>query len=271
MNYAIIGLGFIYPRHKKSIEETGGKVLLTCDIDPEKKADFEDWVKMIDDPKFKEVDAVVICTPNYLHSKMAREILLRGKRVICEKPLSINGVVGLDDVNTVLQLRYAPEVLKAKELINPTSMVRVVARMFRDEKYWSSWKGDENKSGGLLYNLGIHYLDLLIFLLGNDDHILETEITSTHATGTIRFGASKTGFFDIQILPTKENQERFVEILNDDGMQIINISNKDNLSYEDLHLEVYKHFNKGEGIPLSEAKKSLELVERLLKHGNDKH
>ena len=257
MKYAIIGLGFIYPRHKQAIEKTGGEIILTCDNDLNKPADFSNWREMYESPKFQEVDAVVICTPNYLHREMAAEALKLGKRVLCEKPLTINGIEGLDGVNVVLQLRYAPQILLLKNRV--IKDVKVIARMFRDETYFKSWKGDAEKSGGLLFNLGVHYLDLLLFLLGNDYETGEfTMPGKNYSYGTLKY-KDKTGHFEIEIVDDKTKQERYIEI---DGEKII-LSDKDNLSYEDLHTEVYKHFIAGDGIPLSEAKKSINLIEKI--------
>ena len=258
--YAVIGKGFIFSRHKEAIEKTGGEIALTCDIDPAKNADFKDWVEMCNSPRFKEIDTVVICTPNYLHGVMAREAALLNKKVICEKPLSITGTEGLYGVNTVLQLRYHP----ALQGLNP-SIVDVTAKMFRDDSYWNGWKGDPVKSGGIIYNLGIHYIDLLIYLLGNPVAIQEAEIGKTLATGNIRFEHGY-GTFHIEILPTREGQIR--KILAD-GREI-SLSDKDNLSYEDLHLQVYENFLNGKGISFGEEKKSLSLVKDLIQFNDRK-
>jgi UDP-N-acetyl-2-amino-2-deoxyglucuronate dehydrogenase len=261
MNYAIIGKGFIYPRHVQAIEATGGKVLMTCDTRfNETNPDFTDWLEMYNHPKFKEVDTVVICTPNYLHSTMAREAILKGKKVICEKPLSINGTDGLEGVVPVLQLRYHPQLQNIKNI----ATLHVTAKMFRDEVYWNSWKGNPVKSGGILYNLGIHYLDLIVWLLGTDYTLSKVAVTDKTVTGVLTYKESVASFW-IEILDSREGQVREITYSQKGGsFQTINLSNKDNLSYEDMHLEVYKHFIKGEGVPLSEAKKSLELVNKLL-------
>ena len=253
MKFAIIGKGFIYHRHKKAIEDLGHEVYLTCDNDLDKKPDFSDWLEMYNHPDFENIDVVVICTPNYLHATMAREALLRGKRVLCEKPLSINGIKNLDGVNTVLQLRYHPALrnLKAKDVF-------VKAVMFRDEHYWDSWKGNFVKSGGILFNLGIHYIDLLIFLLGKPKYIENVSITDALATGKVLF-ENGSGTFHIEIVDSREKANRSILV---DGKEI-NLSNKDNLSYEDLHKDAYLHFIDGNGIPLKEAYKSLKLVHDL--------
>lgn len=253
-NWAIVGMGFIAPRHISNIKAVGGNVVLTCDIDPEKKADFTDWMEMFHHPRFKEVDWVAVCVPNYLHSVISREALRLGKQVLCEKPLSINGWKGLKGVKTVMQLRYHPELQNV--VFEPN--VKIVAKMFRDDKYWNGWKGNDVKSGGILYNLGVHYIDLLIYLLGNSYEIIHSKILIKSATGLIKF---KYGLaeFHIEILDNREGQERYIQL----GDKRINLSNQDNLSYEDLHKRVYEEIKAGRGIDLKEAVKSLELIEKL--------
>lgn len=254
MNYAVIGMGFISPRHKQAIEATGGRVRMTCDIDPTKNPDFTDWELMFEHPDFINVDAVVICTPNYLHKPIAQQALALGKKVLCEKPLSTNGLDGLEGVNTVLQLREHP----ALKDLNPHE-VSVTAKMFRDDSYWKGWKGNDEHSGGILYNLGIHYIDLLIYLLGQPLVVKDAYYSPKMASGRIQFERG-VGEYHIEILDTRDGQIRKILV---DGQEI-SLSDKDNLSYEDLHIEVYKKFIKGEGVPLSEAAKSIRLVEDLL-------
>lgn len=255
MKFAIIGMGFIYPRHKQSIERLGHQVALTCDIDEAKQPDFTDWVKMINSPQFKEIDAISICTPNYLHSMMIRECLLKGKKVLCEKPLSINGTQNLGDVKCVLQLRKHPQLINFKK---PKQLL-IEAKMFRDDKYWNGWKGSQVMSGGILYNLGVHYVDLLIFLLGNKYEILFVEKSDKKVVADIKFGKS-LAHIHIEIVDSPTLQGRI--LIADD--EEITLSNQENLSYEDLHIEVYRDFIEGKGIGLKEASKSLTLVEKIL-------
>jgi len=156
-------------------------------------------------------------------------------------------------VRGVLQLRHHPELHKIKK-----GDIYVEAKMYRDDKYWKSWKGNEVKSGGILFNLGIHYIDLMIFILGKPTKVVYSKITKKKAEGEVQFG-KYTGKFHIEIVDSREKQGRNLTI---DGKEI-NLSNKDNLSYEDLHKEVYKRFEYDSGITLSETKKSLELVNQL--------
>lgn len=262
MNYAVIGKGFIFPRHKQAIEATKGKILLTCDNDSTKDPDFLDWLEMYEHPRFQEVETVVICTPNYLHVPMAREALLRGKRVICEKPFTIgNDFRGLDGINIVLQLRYHPQ-LEAfqKDILPKNNEINLTVKAFRDESFWNSWKGDPIKAGSVpLHTLGVHYFDLLIHLFGIPQEIISASSDRKKASGIIRF---KTGLcrYSVEAADDRQGQTRTLEV-NGSKLQL---SDKDNLSYEDLHTEVYRHFLEGKGIGIEEAKHSINLINDLI-------
>ena len=252
-NFAIIGKGFIYDRHVQAIKHVGGKVVLTCDIDPEKGADFTDWMVMFNSPEFEGVDVVVICAPNYLHGVMAREARVRNKRVICEKPLCIDTLNGLNQVYSVLQLRHHPALQNLTK-----GNIEVDAKMFRDDVYWDSWKGDDAKSGGILYNLGVHYLDIMIFLLGIPTGVEYSFISKKRAIGIVRFG-NHVGKFNIQIVDSREEQGRTLKIRGKE----ISLSNQENLSYEDLHKRVYEDFMLDRGIGVRRASHALNLIRKL--------
>ena len=255
-NWAIIGLGFISSRHRQAIERIGDRVILTCDIDPDKKADYTDWCLMMRDVRWRDVSHVAICTPNYLHWPIAR--CMPDKIILCEKPITINSehlnYLG-DNVNGVLQLRYHPKL----QNLSPKK-VSVTAKMFRDEQYWKSWKGNQKKSGGVLFNLGVHYIDLLIFLLGNPVNIQSAYADDKLAKGVIEFERG-IGDYHIEILDSRDGQIRKILV---DGNEI-SLSDKDNLSYEDLHTDVYRNLKWGNGIKPSECKKAVKLIEELYK------
>ena len=264
MKHAIIGDGFIAKRHKKAIENIGGELSLVCDL---KGGDFTDWVEMIHSPEFKEIDMVSVCTPNYLHSVMVRELLAQGKKVLCEKPLTIFEDLNVEnsDLGIVLQLRHNPIVKKAKEE-NFHGNIKIEVASYRPPEYWNSWKGNPNLSGGIIYNMAIHYLDLLIHLLGDPVSIPYSEHGKDFTKGTVEFRRG-IGEWDIRLLGEgHENTPvtrkialggEFVDLegatipLTDDG-QIL-----------DLHTEVYKDFVAGKRISFREAKRSLDLVKHL--------
>lgn len=267
MKHCIIGSnGFISKRHKKAIENIGGELVLTCDINGE--ADFKDWVEMIHSPRFKEIDMVSICVPNYLHSVMVRELLNQNKKVLCEKPLTIYNDIYLDDLNlgVVLQLRHNPIVKKLKQE-NFNGKIKIVVKSYRPPEYWNSWKGDPLKSGGILYNMGIHYLDLLIYLLGNPVSIPYSEYDTKLAKGEIEFERG-IGEYHIELLGEEAKNASVVRKIAFNGeeqdLEGATIPLNDSGAVLDLHTEVYKDFVAGKRISSIEAQKSLDLVKFLI-------
>ena len=126
------------------------------------------------------VDYLSICSPNYLHDAHCRLALRLHASAICEKPLvispwnldqlaQIEGEYG-GKIYTVLQLRLHPEAQRLKSAIDASGGERLQCSLQyvtrRGAWYDQSWKGRENKSGGLAMNIGIHFFDLLIWLFG---------------------------------------------------------------------------------------------------------
>lgn len=124
---------------------------------------------------------VTICSLNYLHDAHCRLAMRVGADVICEKPLVINlwNLESLQEieaetghkVNTILQLRVHPELLKLKarlEQEGSSARHEVVLSYVTSRGNWYhvSWKGQVEKSGGVATNVGIHFFDLLIWLFG---------------------------------------------------------------------------------------------------------
>ncbi len=142
--FAIIGTGYIFPKHLEAIQEVGKIVGLDTD---------EDYVSIL--------------TPNDTHFKYCVKYAELGKKVLCEKPLVLNSshinvLAKYPNIYSVMQLRYHPLVkgIKTKK----QNEIEMEICVHRDEKYFLSWKGKERRSGGILFNLGVHYFDLLFYL-----------------------------------------------------------------------------------------------------------
>lgn len=264
MKYAIIGSGgFIAPRHRQAIEDTGGEVVVTCDIDPDKGADFLYHRDMLGHEKMEEVDVVVICTPNYLHAEMVRDFLRYGKTVLCEKPLTINtDFQGLSDAFVVQQLHYHPLFNEICSKLKKAKKVKAVLRAYRDEAFWASWKGDEAMSGGVVYILGAHIFDLLIHALGDDFTIIQAEDSMRRSTGVLKLG-SATVEYSFEFLDSRTGQTRHLEI---DGEKYV-LSLRDNLSFEGLHDKVYEAVEAGTAARCRDVKASVKMMDRIKKTG----
>ena len=193
-NFALIGAaGFIAPRHMKAIKDTGNKLITAYDkfdsvgiIDSYfPKADFfvefERFDRHIEKLKRDklELDYLSICSPNYLHDAHIRFGLRAGFNVICEKPLVLNpwNIDALSEVEknygkkifNILQLRLHPSILALKNKIDngPKNKIYDIDLAYitsRGNWYYSSWKGDMNKSGGIATNIGVHFYDMLTWI-----------------------------------------------------------------------------------------------------------
>jgi len=273
VNYAIVGAGFIFDRHVAAIKATGGVVKMVCDTDKEKinKLDgdiqfFDDFYKMLQSTDFYKIDIIVICTPNRFHFEQTAEAMMAGKDVICEKPcvIDINDLQKLKDVELqtgktvyfVHQLRESKRLadLKAELLRNPDhKSVNLKLHMHRGEFYWKGWKGTEDQSGGILFNIGVHYFDMLIWFFGYPKSY-EVERSVRRANGTIEF-ENATVDWEINLLAGKDCQYR---TLNINGEKI-NLTG----DMESLHRKVYESCLLGVGTRIGDAKPTINFIHEM--------
>jgi len=123
----------------------------------------------------------------------------------------------------------------------------------RDEDYWKSWKGTLDRSGGILFNLGIHYFDLLFYLFGESTEASTQLLTGKTGQGVIK-GENYLCNWRISTEASKDAQCRIFKI---------NDINYDFSSKENLHLYVYQDLLKRKGITPEQALFSVELIEKL--------
>jgi predicted dehydrogenase len=99
VNVAGIGFGSRGAADLEEVAAEGQNIVGLCDVDPKYAAktfakypnakQFKDYRVMLD-KMGKEIDAVVIGTPDHTHAVIAMEAMKRGKHVYCEKPLAHN-------------------------------------------------------------------------------------------------------------------------------------------------------------------------------------
>lgn len=289
-NFALIGVaGYIAERHLRAIKETNNKLIATLDkfdcvgkIDsyyPEADffTEYERFDRHIDKLKRENIniDFVSICTPNYLHDSHIRFALRHGAEAICEKPVVLNpwNIEALQvieketgkKVNNILQLRLHPSIIELKKRIDngPKDKVYDIDLTYitsRGNWYFISWKGDNQKSGGVATNIGVHFFDMLGWIFGNVKenivHILEPE----KAAGYLKLERANVRWFlsvdnkDIPESAQKQNKRTYRSITVE-GEEI-----EFSGGFTDLHTETYKEILKGNGFGLEETKKSIEIV-----------
>ncbi len=294
--FALIGAaGYVAPRHMKGIKETGNQLVAALDkndsvgiIDsyfPE--ADFfieyERFDRHIDLLKRNglQIDYVSIASPNYLHDSHIRFALRHGAHAICEKPLVLNphNIDALQvvqeetgkNIYNILQLRLHPSIIKLKEQVareiinNPNKVYEVDLTYLTSRGHWyfTSWKGDRRKSGGIASNIGVHFYDMLGWIFGeiksNDVHLKRSDCCA----GYIEFKYAKVRWF------LSVNYNHIPEAIKAMGQRTyrsITIDKKEvefSEGFTDLHTKSYQHILSGCGFELNEARKSIEIVSQI--------
>lgn len=141
---------------------------------------FEDYKELL---KLENIDAVVVTTPNFLHSIITIDAINAGKHVLCEKPLAISAVEAQNMVNkakernvilmTALNNRYREDVKYIKNLIEEGEVGDIYhakcgwLRRAGIPGYGGWFTNKELSGGGPLIDLGVHMLDLTLYLLGD--------------------------------------------------------------------------------------------------------
>ena len=290
-NFSLIGAaGYIAPRHLKAIKDTGNQLLAALDrfdsvgiIDSYfPNADFfvepERYDRHIEKLRYDQgvlLDYVSICTPNYLHDSHIRMALRSGSDAICEKPLVLNpwNVDSLEKIEkesgkriwNVLQLRVHESIIALKERIEkePKDKIFDVDLTYltsRGNWYYTSWKGDVSKSGGIATNIGVHFYDMLSWVFGtvqkNVVHIHEHD----RACGYLEFDRARVRWFlsiNENVLPEEIQQkgQRTYRSISIEGEEL-----EFSAGFTDLHTKVYQDILEGKGYGLSDARTAIEIV-----------
>ncbi|MEZ7885381.1 MAG: Gfo/Idh/MocA family oxidoreductase [Bacteroidales bacterium] len=285
-NFALMGAaGYIAPRHLKAIKDTGNTLTAAYDVfdsvgimdsffpDCSFFTEFELFDRHLS--KNKNTDFVSVCTPNYLHDAHIRYGLRLGADVICEKPLVLNpwNVDALEQIEketgkrvfNILQLRLHDAIIDLKREVeaSPKEKVFDVDLTYitsRGNWYYTSWKGDSRKSGGVATNIGVHFYDMLSWVFGavkaNRVHVMSHD----RVAGYLEFEKARVRYFlsiNFDTLPTdvKATGKRTFRSLTMEGREI-----EFSDGFTELHTNSYKKILAGEGFGLSEAKNCISIV-----------
>lgn len=292
-NFVLIGAaGYIAPRHMMAIKETGNKLIAAYDpydgvgiIDnyfPEAYffTEFERFDRYIEKQKRNgtKIHYVSICSPNYLHDSHIRYGLRIGADVICEKPLVLNpwnidALVEIEKeytnrVNAILQLRCHKTIVALKEKIEKdlTDKIYEIDLRYitsRGNWYYSSWKGDEDKSGGIATNIGIHFFDMLIWIFGEcKSFSIQTKTNDTNS-GTLRLKKANVNWY-LSINP--KNLPSKIREKNISTQRVLRIEGEEidfTKGFTDLHTVSYQDILKGYGYGLNDVRESIEIVSKI--------
>ena len=193
VQYAVIGTGGrgqYHIQHFNGID--GGRCLAVCDINDEnlnkaksmhkdKPQGYKDYREVL---ARKDIEAVLIATPLYVHFPVTQDALLAGKHVFCEKSLvfkqeEVHALRKLANdrpkqvLQTGLQRRYSKFYQTAKQMVDKGMIGRVThvyAQWHRSGlgKTWTppSWRCFRKYSGGLTAELASHQIDIADWMIG---------------------------------------------------------------------------------------------------------
>lgn len=290
MNFALIGAaGYIAPRHLKAISDTGNNLVAAFDLFDSvgrldssfPKCDFFVEQSLFD--RFcnkvkgteRNIDWLSVCTPNYTHDAYIRYGLRLGANVICEKPVVLNpwNIDALEKVEeetghqayNILQLRLHDKIqaLKKKVEEGPKDKVYDIDLTYitsRGNWYYTSWKGDVHKSGGVATNIGVHFYDMLQWIFGPVQENIVHVMSFDRVAGFLGLKQARVRYFlsiNADCLPPNavEGEKRTYRTLNIDGEEF-----EFSQGFTELHTKSYEEILAGRGFRISEARNCIQIV-----------
>ena len=169
----------------KCLSQTGN--LATGSVDIERLSGIKSYISLDDCLEFEELDAVNICLHTDLHYEMTRKVLMHGKHVFLEKPFCLNmkqaeELIRLSrEKEKILMVghvvRFMPPYQKLKMLIDTGKYGKLKflsMSRFSGVPSWGEWidrRVSYGSSGGALFDLLIHDIDFVNYILGKPGSI----------------------------------------------------------------------------------------------------
>lgn len=294
-NFAVIGVGgYIAPRHLKAIRDTDNRLVAALDrsdsvgildsysfetaffTEFERFDRFAEKMRRLSEKE--RIHYVSICSPNYLHDAHIRFALRIGADAICEKPLVLNpwnvdALIELEKetgrrVYNILQLRVHPAIITMRDRIRASVQgirhaVDLTYITSRGNWYFSSWKGDESKSGGVATNIGVHFFDMLMWIFGPVREFQVHHADTGCMSGYLCLEHADVRWFlsvDRSHLPVAAGGKATYRSITVDGEEM-----EFSEGFTDLHTVVYREILAGRGFGVEDARPSICLVHDLRK------
>jgi predicted dehydrogenase len=159
---------------------------------------FDDHRKLL---AMKEIDAVDICTPNIPHTPVVLDCLAAGKHVLCEKPLAARP----KEIETMMRAaRKARRILTVVQNNRFRGVSQAIKRWVDAgnlgkpyyARAWairrnllppaSTFTDSRESGGGACLDIGVHCLDLIMWLMGFPEPVSVTGTTSNHLAKTVK-------------------------------------------------------------------------------------
>ncbi|MCW3078895.1 Gfo/Idh/MocA family oxidoreductase [Segetibacter sp.] len=276
IRFALIGCGRIAERHAEHIKAYGTLVAV-CDLVQEKANNFGGKydVKVYTEIDTllqceKNIDVVVICTPNGLHAAHSIKALRAGFHVLCEKPMAIKVEDCIEMIAeakkvkrtlfAVKQNRFNPPVVAVKDAIDKGILGRIYSVQLscfwnrNADYYHNSWKGTKDLDGGTLFTQFSHFIDLLYWMIGDvkrayclTSNFTHQEIIEFEDTGVvaIEFDNGALGTINYTVNSYNKNMEGSLTIFAEKGTVKIGGEYLNELEYQNIEGFEFKNIPAG--------------------------
>lgn len=317
MRAGIVGAGITALAHAQAITRNGGRVVALLAATPEKtnaaqsRLGAESTCGSLKELLARDdIDVVHLCTPNRLHAEQSLQVLASRKHVVCEKPLSIRAndseelvraAAAASVVNTVpMAYRYYAGVSVARDALRGHGAVHLVVGSYLQawlaDPHSVDWRLDVDRNGPsrVFGDIGVHWFDLMEFLIGQrvrrltaataivfptrtppngppvavhneDDAVIAFE-TDRGALGTVSVS---------QVAPGHDNSLK-IDLIGSSGSQSLHLGGHDPSAHQrafDAYVaDVYAHIN---GAPrpdlptFRDGHRSVQLVAAVLAAAQD--
>jgi len=250
---AIVGCGRVAGNHLDAITRLPrATIAAVCDLDAARAKAYGDmfgvpWYTNYHEMLVAEpVDVVSIVTPSGMHPRHAVDVMEQHrKHVVIEKPIALR-LADLDllrdvaastgcRVFPVYQNRYNAAVAKVHSELQAWALGRLVlgtvrVRWCRPQRYYdqSVWRGTWALDGGCLTNQGIHYVDVLLRLMGDVECVFAYKTTALARVevedtlvASLRFGNGALGQIEVTTAARPDDLEAEISVLGEKGTAVV--------------------------------------------------
>ncbi|HLO99285.1 MAG TPA: Gfo/Idh/MocA family oxidoreductase [Fimbriimonas sp.] len=203
VRYGILGCGNISRTHAQGIQGSeGAELVAVCDVVPDKASKLGQELGVPSFDKFEEllaeVDALTIALPSGDHVEYTIRAAQAGKHILSEKPLAITVASGLEMVEAceregvklgcVSQHRFTRDMLRLYNAAQSGELGKLLqgdsyTKWYRSQGYYDSagWRGTwAMDGGGCLMNQGVHYVDMIQWIMGGVKSVRGMAKTAMH-------------------------------------------------------------------------------------------
>lgn len=193
---------------------------------------FTDYTELV---KLEDLDAVSVCTPNYLHAEPTIAALKAGKHVMVEKPMAMNAVEAQAMVDAAeeagvtltigFQIRLGPQAQTLKRYCEDGCLgdilyARVQAMRRRGIPSWGVFGRKELQGGGPLIDIGVHYIETAHYLMGEPKPVSATAGMWTYMGDKKPVATGKWGPWDYETYTVEDLATGMIRFENGAVMSI---------------------------------------------------